>query len=76
VIDITRREDAASRSAGRGWPVRATSPRCERFSERLLDDSPCHARAVPKEQLSGMSLNHRMVRLRDTRALPQFHPVE
>jgi len=58
------------------WPVAATSPRCRRFSKRLLDDAPRHARAVPKEQPSRMSLNHSVVRLRDTRALPQFHPVE
>jgi hypothetical protein len=73
VIDITQREDAASRSAGRGGPS-ARSHR--RFSERLPDDSARHARAVPKQQSSRMSLNRRVIRLRDTRALLRFNQIE
>jgi hypothetical protein len=49
VTDVTRRTDAESSGAGCVDPSARSHCNCRRIGNRLLDDSPLHARGAEKE---------------------------
>jgi hypothetical protein len=49
VTDVTRRTDAESSGAGCVDPSARSHSNCRRIGNRLIDDSPRHARGAEKE---------------------------